>query len=275
MTTSDDAERRYTRAREIIGRAKQGLIEGHRLLNGLSKEVTSARARGAIHQQIWDCERYAGKRPQFFSQSGQDAFLDERVFQGKRDGVFIEVGGYDGITGSNCLFFELIRGWHGLVIEPSPTYHAMCTTFRRSPCLKLAVGAKRGTAEFLDVQQGLRQMSGLVGSYDPELRSQVESDPRHKGEVIEVKVQTLEQILDAHHLREIDYISLDVEGAELDVLTSFPFEKYRITALTIENNSGDIAITELMRSKGYKRIEAIGVDDVYLFDPDQNKPAST
>ncbi|MEM6932257.1 MAG: FkbM family methyltransferase [Pseudomonadota bacterium] len=269
MTTSDDAERRYTRAREVIGRAKQGLIEGHRLLTGLSREVTSARARGAIHQQIWDCERYAGKRPQFFSQAGQDAFLDERVFKGKQDGVFIEIGGYDGITGSNCLFFELMRGWHGLIIEPSPTYHAMCASFRRSPCLKVAVGAERGTADFLEIREGMRQMSGLVGSYDKGLLSQVEADPRHEGEVIEVKVQPLAQILDAHHLREIDYISLDVEGAEMQVLSTFPFEKYKIAAMTIENNLGDVKITELMRSKGFKRVEAIGVDDVYLNDPDQ------
>lgn len=268
MTTSDDAERRYTRAREMIGRARQGLVEGHRLLTGLSREVTSARARGAIHQQIWDCERFAGKRSQFFSQAGQDAFLDERVFKGKRDGVFIEIGGYDGITGSNCLFFELIRGWHGLVIEPSPKYHAMCAAFRRSPCLKTAVGGERGTAEFLEVTEGLRQMSGLVHCYDAGLRRQVEADPRHKAEIIEVKVQPLSQILDANHLREIDYISLDVEGAEMAVLSKFPFEKYKITAMTIENNNGSAALPELMRSKGFKRIEVIGADDVYLFDPD-------
>lgn len=268
MANSDDAERRFVRARELIGRSKQGLAEGHRLLRGLSAEITNARARGVLHQQIWDCERFAGRRPQFFSQAGQDAFLDERVFRGKRDGVFVEIGGYDGITGSNCLFFELMRGWNGLVIEPAPSLHAACASFRRATCLKLAVGAENGTAEFLEVTEGMKQMGGLVDSYDPSLLERVKEDPRHKGDVINVKVQSLSQILDAHHLREIDYISLDVEGAEKDVLSAFPFEKYKIAAWTIENNTADREVPELMRTKGYKRIEAIGVDDVYLYDPD-------
>lgn len=268
MADTDDAERRFARARELMGRSRQGLVEAHRLLRGLSGDVTKARARGILYQHIWDCERFAGRRAHFFSQAGQDAFLDEKVFNGKRNGTFVEIGGYDGLTGSNCLFFELMRGWKGLIVEPSPTYHAACAAFRRSTCLKLAVGAEKGTAEFLEITEGMKQMSGLVDSYNPELRSQVEQDPRHKGEVIEVKVQTLDQILSGNHLRQIDYISLDVEGAEKAVLQSFPFEKYQIAAWTVENNARDREVPELMRQKGFKRIEAIGVDDVYIHDPE-------
>ncbi|MEM0943760.1 MAG: FkbM family methyltransferase [Pseudomonadota bacterium] len=267
MSQSDDAERRFVRARELIGRSRQGLVEAHRLLRGLSSEVKDARARGLLHRQIWECERFAGRRGQFFSEAGQDAWLDERVFRGKRNGTFVEVGGYDGITGSNCLFFELMRGWSGLVIEPSPTYHAQCAEFRRSTCLKLAVGAEEGKAEFMEVKKGFTQMSGLVSTYDPRLKAKVEEDPRHEGEIIEVRVQPLAKILKGHHLNEIDFISLDVEGAELDVLGAFPFDEFRVTAWTVENNTYNPEIPKLMRSKGYKRVEMIAADDVYLYDP--------
>ena len=167
----EEAQRQYLRAKEIIGRGRQAMAEGHRLMRGLSSKIVHARTRGQINQQIWECERLAGRRAQFFSQSGQDSFLDERVFHGKRRGVFVEIGGYDGISGSNCLFFELMRGWSGLLIEPSPTQYAKAKAFRRATCLQVALADAEGEAEFLDVIEGYSQMSGLTASYDEKLRA--------------------------------------------------------------------------------------------------------
>lgn len=263
---NDEAQRQYVRALEVIGRGKQAMAEGHRLLRQLSGTITHARTRGQINQQIWECEKLNGRREMFFSQAGQDAFLDERVFKGKREGTFVEVGGYDGITGSNCLFFELLRAWKGLLIEPSPTFFRKAAAFRRSTCLQLALADQAGEAEFMDVQEGFSQMSGLTSTYDPKLRETVESDPRHKGELITVKTKTLTQILEQNFLTEVDYISLDVEGGEMAVLSEFPFERFKVTAWTIENNTGGTEIPGLMREKGYKRVEALGVDDIYLLN---------
>ena len=263
-SATDEAQRQYVRAREVIGRGKQAMAEGHRLLRQLSGKIKHARTRGQINQQIWDCEKLNGRREMFFSQSGQDAFLDERVFKGKREGTFVEIGGYDGITGSNCLFFELLRGWKGLLVEPSPTFFRKASAFRKATCLQLALSDEDGEAEFLDVQEGYSQMSGLTDSYDTKLRETVESDPRHKGELIKVKTKTLPAILDQNFLKEIDYISLDVEGGEMAVLSTFPFDRIKVTAWTVENNTGGTDIPNLMREKGYQRVEALGVDDVYV-----------
>jgi FkbM family methyltransferase len=263
-TDVQDAQRTYVRAREMVKRGRQAMAEGHRMLRDLSGTITHARTRGQINQQIWECERLNGRRVQYFSQSGQDAFLDEKVFKGKRKGVFVEIGGYDGITGSNCLFFELIRGWSGLLIEPSPTFFARAQEFRRATCLQCAIAGREGEAEFLDVTEGFSQMGGLTATYDAKLRETVEANPRHQGDLITVKTRTLEKVLDQHFLKGIDYISLDVEGGEMAVLSAFPFEKYDITAWTIENNDAKMQIPQLMRDKGYNRIEALGVDDVYV-----------
>ena len=54
------------------------------------------------------------------SQIGQDIILDERIFKGKRNGVFVEVGALDGFGASNTYFFEKERDWSGLLIEPNP-----------------------------------------------------------------------------------------------------------------------------------------------------------
>lgn len=263
---ADEVQRSYVRARELIGRGRQAIGEGHRLLKGLAGSIVHARTRGQLNQQIWDCERLSAQRSRFFSQAGQDAFLDARVFKGKRDGVFVEIGGYDGVTGSNCLFFEMFRGWSGLLIEPSPTFFEQAAEFRRATCLQLAVAAEEGEAEFMEVLEGFSQMSGLVDTYDPKLKAQVEEDPRHKGRMIKVKTRPLADILERHGLRVVDYISLDVEGGEMDVLAPFPFDQIKVTAWTVENNAGDTEIPALMKDKGYARIEALGVDDVYVLE---------
>lgn len=260
----EDTKAQYTKGRTLISDGRKAMAEGHRLLREISSEVTNARARGQLNEQIWVCEKLNGRRDGFFSQSGQDAFLEERVFRGKRNGVFVEVGGYDGLTGSNCLFFELMRGWTGLLIEPSPNFFKQAAAFRRATCLQLAVADKEGEAEFLEVEQGYSQMSGLTASYDPGLRETVEADPRHKGNLITVETRTLPQILDEHALSEVDYVSLDVEGGELAILSTFPFEKYKVHAWTVENNTGVTEIPALMQQKGYARVEAMGVDDIYV-----------
>ena len=52
------------------------------------------------------------------SQIGQDLILDQQIFKGKSNGVFVEVGALDGFGASNTWFFEMERNWSGLLIEP-------------------------------------------------------------------------------------------------------------------------------------------------------------
>ena len=65
-------------------------------------------------------EKQLGLHSRYFSQAGQDGYLNERIFRNKRDGTFVEIGGYGDCTGSNCVFFEEVLGWTGLVVEASP-----------------------------------------------------------------------------------------------------------------------------------------------------------
>ncbi len=262
--SADDAERRFVRGRDMIDRGRQALAEGHRIMRQLSGEVRQARARGQINQMIWDCERLSNRRAQFFSQSGQDAFLDERVFGGKRGGVFVEIGGFDGLAGSNSLFFELMRGWSGLLVEPAAGPRAKAAEFRRCPCLPMAAAGEAGEAEFLEIEAGLVQMSGLTETYPEAVLEKVEADPRHTARRRPVRTRSLAQILDSQYLKEVDFVSLDVAGAELAVLSAFPFETYSVRAFAIDALHHGPAIAKLMTEKGYSRVEALGGDDIYV-----------
>ena len=177
--------------------------------------------RGRIHELQ---RRLSGFFP-WFSQAGQDRFIDEAIFRGARGGVFVDVGAYDGVNGSNTLFFEQFRDWKGLLIEPAPKWCETARSFRKSPCLQVAIGAEEGSGAFLQVDSGYTQMSGLVDSYNPGLKQQVMADPRFEGGVVDVQVRRLDLLLKEHGLNRIDYLSLDVEGAEASILGRFPFQE--------------------------------------------------
>jgi FkbM family methyltransferase len=264
MTDIDTIKGDLSRAQTLLGQGRKGIAEALKILRGHLASMPNAGARGRINQKIWECEIALGRATGYFSQSGQDAWLNANVFKNKENGIFVEIGGYNGVTGSNCLFFEMMRGWTGILVEPSPGLHAKAERARRCPCLRVALASTEGEAEFLDVESGMTQMGGLVESYDPKLRAAVEATPSHKGKLIKVPTRPLASILDEHKLTEIDFVSLDVEGGEMDVLSTFPFEKYDITAWTVENNTGRSEINELMTARGYRLAEALGVDHVYL-----------
>ena len=59
----------------------------------------------------------------YHSQVGQDKFINEKVFRGLRNGYFVEIGAFDGVTFSNSYFFEKELGWKGICIEPMKKYY--------------------------------------------------------------------------------------------------------------------------------------------------------
>lgn len=139
-----------------------------------------SRARGQIVRELHDVRRRL--RPdayRYVSQAGQDAVVD-RFFQQKREGTFVDVGGFDGVTGSNTFFLELFRGWTGLLVEPVGSQIEVARKVRRCNCERVAIASADGEAEFIEIVEGYTQMSGLASTYDPELLRIVRADRRHK-----------------------------------------------------------------------------------------------
>ncbi len=264
MTAMPEGRPELDEAGELLESGKNLIRESYSKLRTLAGSTTKARERGYVNERLWECEKIAGRRPLHFSHAGQDAFLDEVFFKGKTQGIFVEIGAHDGVTGSNCLFFELMRGWSGLVVEPSPTHSPLAARVRRGACLRFAISNRSGQSEFLDIEKGLTQMGGLTASYDPEVRAQVELHPTHQGSLISVETRALAPLLEEHFLREVDYVSLDVEGAELQVLRAFPFDRFRIAAWSIDTNGRGREISAIMQANGYRRVEALGIDDIYV-----------
>lgn len=198
------------------------------------------------------------------SQFGQDVYLDTYVFGAREGGVFLDVGAYDGVSGSNSLLFEQQRGWTGLLVEPDISLAARTRESRSSCCLEVAVGAVVGEGEFLRVTDGYRQMGGLLQSYEPHILEEVRAAPAHAEQIQQVEVVTFVELVANLGADHIDLISLDIEGGEHAALSAFPFDRVSVGAWTIENMAASSELADTMRKHGYCRVRRLGVDEIYV-----------
>jgi hypothetical protein len=176
---------------------------------------------------------------EWFAQVNQDKLLLELIGP---NGYFIDLAANDAKELSNTLALEN-HGWNGLCVEPNPTYwyglsHRKCTV----------VGALvGGSKEQVDVQfRGV--FGGIVGKLDNKLanRKNEPQAPKEKRYTAPLKdVFTKFQVP-----KVIDYLSLDVEGAEFLIMKNFPFGEYQFKILTVERPGKDLK--ELLESQGYR-----------------------
>jgi len=226
-------------------------------------QVESSRARGALAQQCWRLRQMTGDLKSYFSQAGQDWFIDQVLLKERRGGVFVDVGGYDGVEGSNTFFFEVFRGWNGVLVETSSAPLAHAQEVRRCQCVDAVVSGEGGPREFMEVVDGYTQMSGRLDTYDAGLLEQLRSHPTHRETVRQVETRTLADILVQCNITAVDYLSLDIEGAEFEVLHSFPFAQIDVGVVSVENNTGTAEIHDFMVQHGYRLVEFLGVDEIY------------
>ena len=250
----------------VNGEVRRALEEAHAVCRlCLRQKNLPAHREGHVRMRLWQVEKQFGLHSWYFSQAGQDRYLNERIFRNKRDGTFVEIGGYDGWTGSNCVFFEKVLGWTGLVVEASPQLVRRIGETRSARVVHTAIADRDGAAEFLEVTSGLTQMGGLLDHYHAEKLQRIRRDERHSETVVTVPSTRLDTLLLAHGLKKIDYLSVDVEGGERAVLGSLDFDAFDITALSIENNRpGRESYEDIMSPAGYQQVAVLGVDEIWV-----------
>lgn len=245
-----------------IATARASLVEiQNELTAQLSTEKT--RARAPLTRQLHTVRGMLNPTFPYASQAGQDVIID-RIMGQKEGGTFVDVGAYDGVTGSNTMFFERWRNWTGVLVEPVAAQRTKAEKMRASPCMAYAVASKKGIAEFITVTEGFTQMSGLSATYDEKMLARIRANPRHAEDVVKVPTRSLSAILKEAGIMNPDFISLDIEGGELAALEKFPFDKHDVAVWSIENNMADPALPALMRENGYNLAEFCGPDEIYV-----------
>ena len=156
-----------------------------------------------------------------------------------RNGFFIEAGASDGLSQSNTLYFERYKNWRGILIEPIPELAMQCKE-NRPNCIveNCALVSFDYTETFVEMRY-CRLMSIVKGALTtPEVE---EAHLRRGCEVqgvtsydLQVPARTLTSILNEYDVTSIDFLSLDVEGYETNVLKGIDFEKYRPNFMLVE-----------------------------------------
>ncbi|MFQ5495580.1 MAG: FkbM family methyltransferase [Phycisphaerae bacterium] len=212
----------------------------------------------------------------FKAQFGEDRVLWE-VFRQRRDGFFVEIGAYDGVTLSNTYFLERM-GWHGVLVEPIPELAQRAAAARpRSRVVQAACSRRgsRGTATFT-VTQNVPVLSYLSAD-----REHVDRCLREGAELVEIEVPltTVDEILKESRGRSgagggpwvpgegwrIDLVSIDTEGCELDVLDGMNLERFKPRVLVIENDRPSGAGVEAyLGERGYGKFHRQAINDFYV-----------
>lgn len=201
--------------------------------------------------------------PELKSQFGQDLFvLYKKKF--KRNGYFVEFGATDGISISNTYTLEHDYGWTGILAEPAKIWHAQLRK-NRAVNIDFRCVWSRSKEKILFKETNVKELSTI----DQYSSIDMHSEMRIQGSCYEVEtISLIDLLIEYNAPRRIDYLSIDTEGSEYEILKDFDFKKYHIDLITVEHNFTAMRekIFNLLSSKGYRRVflEYSDVDDWYV-----------
>lgn len=177
----------------------------------------------------------------------------------KQRGFFVEFGATDGETLSNTYILEKELGWTGILAEPARMWHSKLTSQRQAKVSDMAVWAKSGEELLFHEDAELSTIHGFE-----RLKHEARSGVTYK-----VKTISLNDLLSSLNApRFIDFLSVDTEGSEFEILSSLDWGNWSFGLICVEHNGTEFRpqIFELMTQKGYKRIleDVSGWDDWYV-----------
>ena len=164
-----------------------------------------------------------------YSQEGEDIFLNG-IFPGRRDGFYVDIGACHPVVYSNThLFYR--RGWHGINIDPAPGSKRLFDRARRRDTnLELAIGTSSRPLEFYLFE------NSVLNTFDAAQRDICVAGGSKRAGTVSVAVERLDAVLDRYLPKgqQIDFMNVDVEASELDVLGSNDWSRFRPKILCVE-----------------------------------------
>lgn len=208
---------------------------------------------------------------QFYSQYNQDRSLENCIFKGFKNGIFMDIGAHDGVDLNNTLFFEKTHNWKGINVEPIKSVYERLIT-NRPNCINIncAVSNYDGKSEFLCVEGYSEMLSGLKNEYDKRHINRIYGEIEKfggKANTILVDTKKIETICEENNINHIHYLSIDVEGGEMKVIKSINFDKVFIDVIAFENNYHDLQNIPIdyLKEKGYIQLPN-HISDIFMIN---------
>jgi FkbM family methyltransferase len=223
-------------------------------LTPFTVDIKASIVRSMLYEAAFGKVKFRG---QYFQDAIAYLYLRE-----KKDGFYIDIGANDGITGSNTYALEQM-GWKGVCIEPQPDIFRKLKHFRKCDCFNTALSSVSGeNLEFTRVKDidGLSGFSECITDEHKKIISESSGVER-----INITTKTFGDIMKNYpDIETIDFMSLDVEGYELNILKSIDFKAYKFRFITVEENGHENEINALMTKNGYRYFMRAGCDLMFV-----------
>lgn len=227
---------RFRKQKNITAYTKNGTVLFE---NGLTRKI---------------CDSY---EKDYFSQYGQDAFCTNYIFHRKKGGFFIDVGANHPLKFNNTAYLEKELGWSGLAFEPQKELANLWKKERQTECVPVALGKSEEKIKFYrdgDCGDSCYMKSGK--SFKPRRESYF------------VRQKRLQDILDQRKIAVVDFMSIDVEGYELEVLKGVDLQKTHISCILLENEERRVKkcreTRQFLFENGYDLFARLTGDDVFV-----------
>jgi FkbM family methyltransferase len=201
------------------------------------------------------------------SQYNQDRFLNEKFFRNKKNGVFIDIGAHDGVSLSNSYFFEKELNWKGMCIEPIPTLFEQLDKNRECVKIQGCAWNQDGVKKFRVIKGYAEMLSGIIETYDSNHIKRIENECESTNgsyEDLDIPCYDINSLLEKNGFFKIDFLSIDTEGSEFEILKKIDFKKFDIGIIIVENNYNNNELREFLKSNNYNLFTKLSVDDVFV-----------
>lgn len=183
-----------------------------------------------------------------FSRSHLDYYIFTRHFgKLKSPGIYVDIAANHPIEGSSTYFFDRCLGWSGLCIEPNSEYFQPIVQERSCALVPTCINSQEGS----EVQFNFKgELGGILSKQYKFIKN------KHAlNNVKQLRCTTLAKLCDQYGIRNINYMSVDVEGHELDVLKGFNFTQTIVQIISVESGPNDVNVQTFLEKKGYARLD--------------------
>ena len=204
----------------------------------------------------------------FVAEFGEDHLLKE-LFQDVDNGVYLDIGCHHPIRESNTYYLYAEKGWSGLNIDVSEVSIKLFDIFRPKDInLNIGIGLREGMSAFYEFSPLHCQ-----NTFDKLTAEVVQRRTGQKYRETERQISTIENVLNTHDIRKVDYLNIDAEGLDTLILGSFPFSLVRPRVITLEahvliGTPEYFALDEIAKKFGYIVISCCG-PTYFLADKEQ------
>jgi FkbM family methyltransferase len=239
-----------------------------------------------IYRDVFSSERL---RQGYQSQMGQDMFLNRWFFKNRGPGFFIDVGAFDGILGSNTSYFEKHLQWKGIAFEPNPSAFEVLRATRSCRLIQGCAYHQDGQVPFLalsereqregtklrpprsllsmvfDSSHGGAMLSGIPGHMDQLQWVERIRKPMKLNQILAtVPCHRIDTVLNDCGVKIVDYLSIDTEGAELEVLRGIDFESVQVNIIGVEHTHTFSEVYDLLTTSGFEYQGLLFFDEIFV-----------